>query len=116
MFRSGLLEGRRILVTGGGTGLGEAMARRFAELGASLVLSGRRAQVLEEAAARIRAESGADVQTIACDIRDAEAVERAPRRAPLQPSSASPASGGSGAMAGPLATLRFPGQGRKEIW
>lgn len=76
MFQPGLLEGRRILVTGGGTGLGEAMARRFAELGASLVLSGRRAQVLDEAASRIRAESGAQVQTIACDIRDAEAVER----------------------------------------
>ena len=51
MFQAGLLQGRRILVTGGGTGLGEAMARRFAELGASLVLGGRRAQVLEEAAA-----------------------------------------------------------------
>jgi NAD(P)-dependent dehydrogenase (short-subunit alcohol dehydrogenase family) len=76
MFQPGLLEGRRILVTGGGTGLGEAMARRFAELGASLVLSGRRAAVLDEAATRIRDDYGTDVQTLACDIRDAEAVER----------------------------------------
>jgi NAD(P)-dependent dehydrogenase (short-subunit alcohol dehydrogenase family) len=75
MFQPGLLDGRRILVTGGGTGLGEAMARRFAELGASLVLSGRRAQVLDAAAQRIRKESGAEVQTVACDIRDADAVE-----------------------------------------
>ena len=75
MFEPGLLAGKRVLVTGGGTGLGEAMARRFASLGASLVLSGRRAQVLDEAAARIRAESGVDVLTIPCDVRDADAVE-----------------------------------------
>jgi NAD(P)-dependent dehydrogenase (short-subunit alcohol dehydrogenase family) len=75
MFQPGLLAGKRALITGGGTGLGEAMARRFAELGASLVLAGRRAEVLDEAAARIRADFGADVQTIACDIRDAQAVD-----------------------------------------
>lgn len=75
MFQPGLLAGRRALITGGGTGLGEAMARRFAELGASLVLTGRRAEVLDEAAARIRADFGARVQTIACDIRDAQSVE-----------------------------------------
>ena len=75
MFQPGLLSRRRALITGGGTGLGEAIARRYAELGASLVLTGRRAAVLDEAAARIRADFGADVQTIACDIRDADAVE-----------------------------------------
>lgn len=76
MFQPGLLAGKRALITGGGTGLGEAMARRFAELGASLVLTGRRAEVLDEAAARIRADFGAHVQTIACDVRDADAVEK----------------------------------------
>jgi NAD(P)-dependent dehydrogenase (short-subunit alcohol dehydrogenase family) len=75
MFLPGLLAGRRALITGGGTGLGEAIARRYAELGASLVLAGRRAAVLDEAAARIRADFGADVQTLSCDIRDPDAVE-----------------------------------------
>lgn len=75
MFQTDLLAGKRILVTGGGTGLGAAMARRFAELGASLVLTGRRTEVLEATADGIRA-LGANVQTLACDIRDADAVER----------------------------------------
>lgn len=75
MFQHDLLAAKRVLVTGGGTGLGEAMARRFAELGASLVLTGRRAEVLEATADRIRQDHGATVQTIACDIRDAQAVD-----------------------------------------
>lgn len=77
MFQPDLLAGRRTLITGGGTGLGEAIARRFAELGAAVVLTGRRADALEAAAVRIRQDFGADVQTIPCDIRDPEAVEKA---------------------------------------
>jgi NAD(P)-dependent dehydrogenase (short-subunit alcohol dehydrogenase family) len=74
MFAPDLLAGQRILITGGGTGLGAAMAVRFAELGASLVLAGRRAEVLEATAQGLR-ERGAAVQTLPCDIRDAAAVE-----------------------------------------
>lgn len=76
MFQPGLLAGKRILITGGGTGLGEAMGRRFVELGAKLVISGRRSEVLEAAAAKMREDFGADVQTLVCDVRDAQAVEQ----------------------------------------
>jgi len=75
MFQPDLLRGKRILITGGGTGLGAAMAGRFSELGASLVLCGRRAQLLDETASRLRA-GGADVATHVCDVRDPEAVEK----------------------------------------
>lgn len=75
-FTERLLAGKRILITGGGTGLGKAMGRRFLELGASLVLCGRRQAVLTATAAEFAAEFSSDVQTVACDIRDADAVER----------------------------------------
>ena len=55
MFEKGLLAGKRILVTGGGSGLGAAMGRRFAALGAELIICGRRLELLEAAAARMRA-------------------------------------------------------------
>lgn len=75
MLQDGLLRGRRILITGGGTGLGLAMADRFAALGAQLVLSGRRAEVLAAARDGLMARHGASVQTLPCDVRDAAAVE-----------------------------------------
>lgn len=74
MFRSDLLSGKRILITGGGTGLGAVMALRFAELGARLVLCGRRAEPLAETAARIAQATGAQVDTACCDVREPEAV------------------------------------------
>jgi NAD(P)-dependent dehydrogenase (short-subunit alcohol dehydrogenase family) len=73
MFRSDLLAGKRILVTGGGTGLGKSMGRRFLELGADLVICGRRTEVLEATAAEL-ASIGA-VTTHGVDVRDAAAVE-----------------------------------------
>lgn len=75
MYRNDLLQGQRILVTGGGTGLGAEMAARFAALGATLLLSGRRAEVLDATAARLREAHGAQVRTLVCDIRQPESVD-----------------------------------------
>jgi NAD(P)-dependent dehydrogenase (short-subunit alcohol dehydrogenase family) len=75
MFEKGLLTGKRILVTGGGSGLGAAMGRRFVELGGELVICGRRLEVLEATAARIRSDHGGKVTAIRCDIRDGAAVD-----------------------------------------
>jgi NAD(P)-dependent dehydrogenase (short-subunit alcohol dehydrogenase family) len=76
MFKDDLFAGRHILITGGGTGLGKSMGRRFLELGAMLSICGRRSEVLEATAAEHRAATGGTVHTFACDIRDADAVER----------------------------------------
>lgn len=75
MFQRDLLAGKRILVTGGGTGLGKAMSERFLELGATVVIAGRRKTVLEETAAALAEKTGGRVETAALDIRVAEAVE-----------------------------------------
>jgi NAD(P)-dependent dehydrogenase (short-subunit alcohol dehydrogenase family) len=75
MFQPDLLAGKRILITGGGTGLGKSMGRRFLELGAELAICGRRADVLEKTACEHAAATGGKVTTHACDVRDVEAVE-----------------------------------------
>jgi NAD(P)-dependent dehydrogenase (short-subunit alcohol dehydrogenase family) len=75
MFVSDLLRGEVILVTGGGSGLGAAMTRRFAELGASVAICGRREGPLEETAAAIARDTGAEVLARPCDVRDSAEVE-----------------------------------------
>ena len=75
MFEKCLLAGKRVLVTGGGSGLGAAMARRFRELGAELIICGRRLDLLETTAQAIRADFGGTVTPIRCDIRDGAAVD-----------------------------------------
>ncbi len=74
MFEKSLLAGKRILITGGGSGLGAAMGRRFIELGAELIICGRRLELLETTAAQMR-ELGARVSVAQCDIRDGGAVD-----------------------------------------
>ncbi|MDR3483350.1 MAG: SDR family oxidoreductase [Bradyrhizobium sp.] len=75
MFETGLLAGKRILVTGGGSGLGAAMGRRFVELGAALIICGRRLELLEATAEQLRDDLGSKVSAIKCDIRDGASVE-----------------------------------------
>src|SRR3989338_8922856 len=75
MFEAGLLKGQSILITGGGTGLGRAMALRCAELGAKVFLAARREEPLRETAEEIRKKGGAAAWG-ACDVRDFAAVEK----------------------------------------
>src|SRR5580704_6416640 len=75
MFEKGLLKGKRILVTGGGSGLGAAMGRRFLGLGAELIICGRRLELLEQVAAEMRGDPGGKVSAIRCDIRDGAGVD-----------------------------------------
>ncbi|MCA1391859.1 MULTISPECIES: SDR family oxidoreductase [Bradyrhizobium] len=75
MFETSLLKNKRILITGGGSGLGAAMGRRFLALGAELVICGRKLERLEATAREMRDEIGGTVITIACDIRDGAAVD-----------------------------------------
>lgn len=64
---------RHTVVTGGGTGIGQAIAKAFAEHGDNVVITGRRKDVLEEAAAQL----GPNVRTVAFDATDPEQVEAA---------------------------------------
>ena len=75
MFQNNLLAGKRILVTGGATGLGKSMGKRFLELGASLYICGRREDVLQQAAGELRASGSGRVKTFPCDVRDKDRVE-----------------------------------------
>jgi NAD(P)-dependent dehydrogenase (short-subunit alcohol dehydrogenase family) len=75
MFAPKLLAGRRILVTGGGTGLGKAMAERFLSLGAVVHICGRRKGVCDETATELMATHGGRVESHGVDIRDAAAVD-----------------------------------------
>ena len=75
MFENGLLKGRRVLVTSGGSGLGAAMGRRFLELGADLLICGRRLELLEQAAAEMRSATSGKVAIHRCDIRDGAQVD-----------------------------------------
>jgi len=75
MFRDGLFRGKRILVTGGGTGLGKGMAEKFLALGAELFICGRRKSVCEATAAELTAKHGGSVKAYGVDIRDPAAVD-----------------------------------------
>lgn len=77
MFRPGLMDGERILVTGGGTGLGREMAEAFLALGATVYIWGRRGAVLEETAKELVALHGGKVVGQSVDIRKPEAIKEA---------------------------------------
>ena len=73
MFNTDLLKNKRILVTGGGTGLGKGMAQRFLELGAEVYICGRREEVLKTTQAELSANG--IIHALPCDVRNLDAVE-----------------------------------------
>jgi NAD(P)-dependent dehydrogenase (short-subunit alcohol dehydrogenase family) len=75
MFQSDLLQDKRILITGGGTGLGKSMGRRVLELGAELVICGRREAVLADTRAEFEADFPGRTRAMPCDLRDPAQVD-----------------------------------------
>jgi NAD(P)-dependent dehydrogenase (short-subunit alcohol dehydrogenase family) len=75
MLKDDALKGKTIVVTGGGTGLGKAMGTYFLKLGANLVITSRKLEVLQKTADEMAAETGGQVLAVQCDVRDYEQVE-----------------------------------------
>ena len=81
MLRPDALKGQTIIVTGGGTGLGKSMAAYFSALGANLVLTSRKIEVLEAATKEITISTGNPVLCTACDVREYDHVIRVMKEA-----------------------------------
>lgn len=75
MLREGSLNGKTIIVTGGGTGLGKAMSKYFLELGANVIICSRRLAVLEATAAELSEATGGQIIPVACDVRNPAQIE-----------------------------------------
>lgn len=76
MLKPGSYSGKTILITGGGTGLGRSVGKYLLELGANLVISSRKKDVIDRTAAELMQETGGKVLAVACDIRKYDEVER----------------------------------------
>jgi NAD(P)-dependent dehydrogenase (short-subunit alcohol dehydrogenase family) len=75
VFKDGLLKDQRILVTGGGTGLGKEMAAAFVQLGAEVIICGRRKSVCDATAFELADKYGGQVTSYGVDIRNSAAVD-----------------------------------------
>lgn len=76
MFDRELLKGKRVLVTGGGTGLGKEISLGFAAHGAHVFICGRRSEVLELAVSEIRTRSGGQADALVANVRDPDSIEK----------------------------------------
>lgn len=75
MLRDDALKGKTIIVTGGGTGLGKAMSTYFSKLGANVVITSRKLDVLTKTASEMEAETGGKVLPLQCDVRIPDEVD-----------------------------------------
>ena len=75
MLRDDALKGKTIVITGGGTGLGKAMGTYFLQLGANLVITSRKLEVIEQTAKELEDLTGGKVLAVACDVREYSQVE-----------------------------------------
>ncbi len=76
MLKEDALKGKVIVVTGGGTGLGKSMSKYFLELGANLVITSRKVDVLKKTADELSAETKGNVLPVQCDVSDYAQVEK----------------------------------------
>jgi NAD(P)-dependent dehydrogenase (short-subunit alcohol dehydrogenase family) len=74
MLRDNALDGKTIVVTGGGTGLGRAMSTYFLKLGANVVITSRKLDVLQKTADEMQLETGRKVLAVKCDVRNYDEV------------------------------------------
>ena len=74
MLKPGSLKNKTIIITGGGTGLGRSMGKYMLELGANLVITSRKKDILDKAADGLMKETGGKVLAVACDVRKHEEV------------------------------------------
>ena len=74
MLKPGSLKGKTIIITGGGTGLGKSMGKYMLELGANLVITSRKKDVLEKTALELKNETGGKVLAVGCDVRKYEEI------------------------------------------
>ncbi len=75
MLKENALKGKTYIITGGGTGLGKAMGKYVLELGANLVITSRKLEVLEKTAQELTSQTGGKVLPIACDVRNYNEIE-----------------------------------------
>lgn len=76
MLRQDALQGKTVLITGGGTGLGRSMGKYFLQVGANLIIASRKLDVLEQTAKELSEETGGKVLPLSCDVRNYNEVEQ----------------------------------------
>ena len=84
MLKPGALKDKTIIITGGGTGLGKSMGTYFLELGANLVITSRKLDVLQKTADELMQQTGGKVLALACDVRKYDEVENVIKEAELK--------------------------------